>query len=564
MTAIGKRKAAVTAAAALAALALALAGCPSHRIEHPLPGPNGNGNGNGAPAERVELLNLAEHLEDVAVGETSVAVIFADLPLIPAGAAHMTFEVIEHNSRAIRVASDLVYPDNWAGFDIVHRGHATAPGLNFQPGDEVTVRGQLVTAGTHVWLGRGASNTAPGGTNAFDTTAHWVTEGAPFERRHTLTQADITDIQAQTNPAPHNSIRFRVNIGPWEAIITDVIVTRAGAGQGQPDEDCDYDDCECADCDCENGECESGVGDDCGYAGCDCAACDCDNGDCEDSDTPSVTIGTVGGPGIVAGVASGYRTFPVTAANLDGADGTIQFSAAGVVTGLPTGVAASGSIVIADGAGTGTLTLTGDATTTANAPAGALATVTLLGTPSAEFAVIIDTAAGPPPGPVYTLAGDTGMTSAGGGSSWITANGNPDIVVTGGGSSAVTSIAVSGRGANDWVTIDLLTLANIAYFGSDGDFTVTVTGTTTAGSTVRFGLQPNDRWSSTSVTADASTGAFTLVQTITLASGAFQAHASAGAGDNPPAEDVPAAYLRFLSGIAVDFTIATIVIDRVP
>ena len=86
-------------------------------------------------------------------------------------------------------------------------------------------------------------------------------------------------------------------------------------------------------------------------------------------------------------------TFAITAEHLDGGARTVNFADAGVVANLPTGVTASGTIVIdASGNGTGTLTLTGSAETIQGVTDDL--TLTLMGLTSAPFTLTIGA---PPP-----------------------------------------------------------------------------------------------------------------------------------------------------------------------
>jgi|GEM_PF-3903622 len=268
------------------------------------------------PVLMVEIFNLVEHLETLNVGETNRDVIFDDIPLLPAGGATaVSFEVINfESSRALRVTIS----SDWAGIDLAHEnwaGYSEGPVFGFQVGDEVTIVGRVLGTGTALEPFNQAVFMAPGPAwRTFDGTSEgrepatgteWVnTEGVEdgaFEREVTLNAADITRIAAANPP----TIRFRANAANAVYVITDLIVERNMAA-------------------------------------------------------PAVNVGNQIGT-VVRGEGGdvAYRTvrFPVSASFLEGAAGTINFSTAGVVTGLPEGVtvaegAAGGSIAIAaDGSG---------------------------------------------------------------------------------------------------------------------------------------------------------------------------------------------------------------------
>jgi|GEM_PF-3636574 len=101
---------------------------------------------------------------------------------------------------------------------------------------------------------------------------------------------------------------------------------------------------------------------------------------------PLVTVAAQVG-NLYEGDAESYATFAVTASNIPAAVTSVDFAAAGVVSNLPVGVTASGTLTLTDGAGTGTLTLRSSATAVAGETNNV--TVTVNGTPSAAFTVAV-------------------------------------------------------------------------------------------------------------------------------------------------------------------------------
>ena len=92
--------------------------------------------------------------------------------------------------------------------------------------------------------------------------------------------------------------------------------------------------------------------------------------------------------GTLAAGTTGYVTFTVTAAGLPGEAGVVDFAQTGVVSNLPAGVSASGTIAVNEqGSGSGILTLTGSAAAVQGVTANL--TVTLRDTVSEAFTLTI-------------------------------------------------------------------------------------------------------------------------------------------------------------------------------
>jgi len=209
--------------AAVAALAaLVLAGCGYGALAPPPAPPTVT-----EPAAWETLFDLAEHLAELEVGETDRAVIFPNtVPLSPADAGGTSggFAVIEEGGvRAIQVTQAA----NWNGFDINHAAREGRPGLDFEPGDRITIAGRAHGANT-VILGFGQT----------PWRLHNWEIGGTFTQAFVLTSADIAEMVDREGP---DAVRFRSGEGSAAATagftITQILVERPAEAPDETEPD---------------------------------------------------------------------------------------------------------------------------------------------------------------------------------------------------------------------------------------------------------------------------------------------------------------------------------------
>jgi len=164
-----------------------------------------------------------------------------------------------------------------------------------------------------------------------------------------------------------------------------------------------------------------------------------------------------------------------------------------------------------------------------------------------------------PPGTViYNFnTGDAGLDVLGLGSVWWTSSGSPGTFsVTKDGDNNI-SFNVAGRGGNDWATAEFRIETNATSFTANGAYTITITGTTDAGTTVRSGIRAHggDNSPAWSNSVTATDGTFTLTHVITKSGPTFTMPDS---GSNP----VPLFSLRMLTSVTTDYTITGLTIVK--
>jgi len=266
----------------------------------------GYGAAGGPPGEWVTVFDLAtdDNFQALPVGPlttaAAVSAAFEGTPLTDVGTlgTHVRYAIVLHEGRNALQVETLV---SWSGVDV------TSSFVEFTVGDEITVRGQVTVGSGQMLLNVNHAGWAPlQGWNPN------ISTGGTFENEfESLNVPMVNSIMAASPP----NIRIRSNADTMTFILTDLVIEGYREGWAPP---------------------------------------------------PSVTAGEQTGPVLVPGEA-GEVTFAISANNLDipaawfGDANTrpVDFEDDGVVTGLPEGVSASGTITLnRSGASTGTNTLT--------------------------------------------------------------------------------------------------------------------------------------------------------------------------------------------------------------